>query len=426
MPDYRKRRVGKFKKPPRSTQKKRSVREESPDIQMSHDSKKVPTSQPSGSGMKVIKGKKLEQRRRFKTGFTALVAIVAIVLILQLLLPAGIAETVENLTALAGSGGYPITLESNDTKQVVTAGNCYHVLTNTRLYAFGNNGKKLLSETHGYEEPVLKTSKTRALLFDQGGNEARVYNLRGLKCSVSTDQNIVTGAVSDCGVFALVTRADTYASAVLVYKKNGELLFEWDSATDTVNNVAVSDNGKIIAVSAFRTESGKYHSKISIIHFDSATPAWSEETEDGLIYGLFASKAGFYAVSEHRIAYIHWSKGKQKEQSSDYSLMAFRENDGAAVAVFNRQSDRTDNRIFLFSAKGVLKSQFEWKGEISDIEVRRGHIYCMSDTDLFLFGNEGEALRRAGCSFGGVRISPLGAESVAVVSDAQIERVQLE
>ena len=50
----------------------------------------------------------------------------------------------------------------------------------------------------------------------------------------------------------------------------------------------------------------------------------------------------------------------------------------------------------------------------------------MGETELFLFGKEGEILRTASCGFGAVRINATSTNTVAVVTDNKIEKVKLE
>ena len=149
-----------------------------------------------------------------------------------------------------GTGSYPIELGGTETVNTVSRGSYYYVLSNTDIVAFNNSGKSLFSFTHGYENPVLKVSATRAMVFEQGGNEALIFDLKGLKTTAKTEKSIITGAVSDSGRYALVTLSDKYASAVTVYDKKDNAVYEWYSAENTVNNVAVSPNGKKIAVSS--------------------------------------------------------------------------------------------------------------------------------------------------------------------------------
>ena len=274
---------------------------------------------------------------------------------------------------------------------------------------------------------MLKTSKPRALIFSQGGNEAFIYNLATAKSTVSTEKEIITANISDSGSYAIVTRSDSYASVVSVYNKNDKLVYEWYSSEDTVNNVAISPNGKKIAVSAFNATSGDYSAKVCVLGFDSATPEYTENYSGLPVYGVEAvSNSSFSVVTENGIQFIKWSKFQKTDYKNDYSVAMFRSSSGGSVAVFNRSSDKTDNRIAVFNSKGGLKSEFEFKGIISDIQFRGGHIYCISDTDVYLLSEDGEVLRSAECGFGAVRISVTGTNSVAVITDNQIYKIQLE
>lgn len=431
MPEYKRKKVNRLRGAPKPKKAKRAVIPENDDIVMTptpakRQSKPQKAEKPV-SNMRVVNGKKLERKRRARVSLSAVSAAAVVLLVLHLVLPVGILENVQNLTALIGSGGYPAEINSTEVLNTVSRGNYYYVLTDTRINAYSGGGKEIYSYSHGFENPVLKTSKTRAMVFSQGGNEAYIYNLAELKSAVSTEKEIITANISDSGVYALVTRSDSYASVVSVYNKNGKPLYEWYSSEDTVNNVAISPNGKKIAVSAFNATSGDYSAKVCVLNFDSATPEYTESYSGSPIYGIDSmSSAGFSVITENGVQFIEWSKYKKTEYKNDYTLSLFRSASGGSVAVFNRSSDKTDNRVAVFNSKGRLKSEFEFKGIIGDIQIRGGHIYCISDTFVYLLSENGEVLRKAECGFGAVRISATGTNSVAVVTDNQIYRIQLE
>ena len=431
MPDYKKKKVNRLRGAPRPKKARRAAILENDDIAMTSTppkrrSEPKKAEQPV-SNMRVVNGKKLERKRKLRISFSAVAAAAVVIVILRLILPVGIFENVQNLTALIGSGGYPAEINSTEVLNAVSRGNYYYVLTDTRLNAYSNGGKEIYSYSHGFENPVLKTSKTRAMVFSQGGTEAYIYNLAELKNAVSTEKEIITANISDSGTYALVTRSDSYASVVSVYNKNDKLVYEWYSSEDTVNNVAVSPNGKKIAVSAFNATSGDYSAKVCVLSFDSATAEYTESYSGSPVYGIDTmSNAGFSVITENGIQFIKWSKFQKEEYKNDYSAAMFRSASGGSVAVFNRSSDKTDNRIAAFNSKGKLKSEFEFKGIISYIEIRGGHIYCISDTYVYLLSENGEVLRKAECGFGAVRISVTGTNSAAVITDNQINIIQLE
>lgn len=431
MPDYRKKKVNRLKGAFKPKKEKHRAAHGNEDIKMTSAKKTVrkspKTEKEPESALKVVKGKKLERKRKTRIFLSTASAVLIVLGVLHLILPVGIAENAGNLTALIGGGSYPIDLESNDTLSTVSRGMYYYVLTNTHINAYSGNGKQIYSYSHGYENPILKTSKTRALIFDQGGNEAVIYNLRTKKKTLKTDNDIITAGISDSGTYAVVTRSDKYASVVTVYDKHNKRLYEWSSSADTVNNVAVSPNGKKIAVSLFNASSGKFTSKISVLEYDSATPKYTETIDETLVFALDSfHNAGFSAVTGKGYSFYAWSDFKKTEYKSEYSPAFLRSGTGGTAVVFNRESDRTDNRIVLFSPKGKVKSEFDYKGTISDIEVSGGHIYCICDTSAYLLSDDGKVLRQTDCGFGVTHIAPVGTNMLAAITDNGIQKIKLE
>lgn len=432
MPDYKKKRVNRLKNPAKRQNKEHREKEtktEKIPMQKTASRRKAvgKSSGESTSQMRVVKGKKLEVRRRVKIFSYIAVIIAAAAVILHICLPGGLIENAAIFTSLIGKGSYPADLESDETLDVVSRGSYYYVLTDTHISAYSNSGKKLFSYAHGYENPIIKTSKTRAVVFNQGGNEAVVYSLNGQKAQVKTEKGIITAAVSDSGAYAVAARSDNYAATVSVYNKRGAKVYEWYSAESLVNNIIISPNGKKIAVSVFDAPSGQFNAKISVLNFKSATPEFSESINDSTVYNLDSfHNSGFFAVTSAGVRFYTWKDYKKSEYTNEYAISQFRTGTGGAVAVFNRESDRTDNRIAVLTPKGQLKNEFEFKGVISDIQIYGGHIYCISDTNVYLLGEKGKILYSAECGFGAVRHAVIGNNQVAVVTDNKIEKYKLE
>ncbi len=426
MPDYRKKKHSKIISSPKPRKQKTANREGvNSDIKMSSAQKYHKTT--VSQNMKVVKGKKQEQRRKLQV-FTAIIAVILIIFgILQLALPMGLIESISHTVSLFGTGSYPIELESTQTIDAQGKGSHYYVLSNSQLYAVSPSGKILFSYSHGFENPILKTSNTRALLFEQNGTRAYIFTLGGLKKTVDTEKSILTAGISASGAYAIACRSDKYASDVSVYKKSGKRVYEWFSAENTVNNIALSKNGKKLAVSAFSAKDGQYKSVLSVLNFKSATPEYTEDLSGRMVYSLDNTHGSYFAVvSENAIEFIKWSNFKKKQYKNDYSVSLLRPQKSGYVAVFNRKTDKTDNRLAVFSRSGELKYEFTHKGIISDVALSGNNVYCMSETDLYLFSDDGKILRKASCGFGAVRISVTASNTVAVITDNKIDKVKLE
>ena len=191
--------------------------------------------------------------------------------------------------------------------------------------------------------------------------------------------------------------------------------------------MALSKTGRKLAVSTFNSQNGIFKSKLSVLNYKYATPIYKKEFSDTLIYSIDTTHPSYFAVVlNSSVEFIKWSNQKTKQYNNEYSTAFFRGGKGGYIAVFNRESNRTDNKIAIFSKSGTLKSEASFKGIISDIQIRNGHIYCISDTDIYLLSKDGGILRKASCGFGFVRLNVSSTNAVTVVSDNSIERISLE
>lgn len=426
MPDYKKKKVKKHlisnKKP------KNIVREETKneDIEMK-PKEKAKFKPQKRQKLNVVKGNKLRRMRKVRIALIVLAAMLAGIILLSVFLPVSIMENVNNMISVIGNGKHPYELYGTQTLNSISQGNYYYVLTDTNINIRSKNGKEILTLSHGFSKPVIKVTSTRALVFDQGGNSLFIANLQKKVNEKSIDTTILNAAISRNGSYVLAYTADNYASVVSVYDKKDKLLYEWYSAEETVNNVVISPNGKKIAVSTITAAGGKLKSKLYVFDYDSATPDFALDLGDDLVYSLDGGiRSGFAVVLQNGFKYIEWSKYTATDYSTDLQMSLFKNTKSGMVAVSNLPSNKADNKIAVFNKKGKLLSEFSFNGIISDIQITKNHIYCMSETVVSIYSIEGELLRTAECDFGAVRLAVLSKYSVAVIRNDQVTRLEIE
>ena len=415
MPDYKRKKRAKFSLQKKTKPKKENIIFDDIEIEKEID---------KSSSLKVVKGKRLHRRRRMRILGAIAVLLVTVLLILSLVLPVGLGENITNLFSVIGTGNYPIDLKGSETLNAAAKGGYYYVLTDTNLTAVSNSGKVIYDYSHGYLKPVLKTSETRALVFDQGGNSLNVFNLKEKVNSFTTENEILTAAIARDGEYAVVTTSDEYTSVVEVFDKSGDLLYRWNSAKDMVNNVAVSRSGEYIAVSTINAFGGQLISNIYILGFDSADYKYKLEITDGTVMSLTDCGDGFAVISNRGFSYIDWEEHTKTDYHSDFDVNIFKKCDDGIVMVLNRESDRSDNKIVIFNSDGEKQTEFNFNGSISDIEFDKSHIYCINESKLFMFDEKGKAVSNYDCGYGCVRLIPISVDTVITITDNSISRIE--
>ncbi len=424
MPDYKRKKRSHFSAKPKADRSRYAVKERKKNKIEFDDGTSTPKNK---RGFAVLKGNKAEIRRRWQSFLVVVLAVALVLVGCQLFMPAGLFETVQTLVLSMGSGSYPIEFESNHTENVVLKSNYYYVLNDSEVKVISLGGKEVFTYSHGFEKPVIKTSATRAIVFNQGGNDAVIFNLNKICSTISSEKEIVNAGIGDDGTYALITSADSYVAAVSVYNKNDKLLYEWYSSNDMVNNVAIAKNGKKIAISTLSTNVGGFNSKLMILNFKSANAEFTKEYSGEIIYNLSSNYSrGVAVATANKYDFIRWNKYDSKQYENDYNLQILRESKKGALLVYNRENDKTDNRIVIISPKGEVKHELEFSGIITDICLKNNHIYCISDTKAYILDMEGKIVRTADCGFGAVRFAVVSQNEIAVITDNLVSKVKFE
>ncbi len=415
MPEYKKKKV-------KGRNRTKNKINKNSDIKMKPSKRGVDS--PS-SNVKVVKGGKLVRMRKVRILAATLTIIVLICVALDFILPVGLVEGVTNFTAGLGGGSYPISVFGSEILDVKYNRTGYFMLTDAKLTAINDSGKEMLSVNHGYSNPYLVTGETRALVFDQGGNEACVFNLKEKTNDIVTKEKIVNASIGRDGTFAIVTHSDSYAASVTVYDENSEILYEWNSAKDLISGVTISGSGKAIAVGTVHVENGQYKTAVRVLEFDSADAKSTTDLNGQIPLMLDSNNKGISVIGENAYNFIRWNKNDKTEIKSDYSIDKFRKSSGRILLSLNHEGNKSENIIMLLDTKGQKICEFEYNGNITDIAPYGNHIYCLTEDKIIILDKEGHVLRSGKSGYGATRIKVLNSNNVAVISNTSIEKITL-
>ena len=418
MPEYKRKKVhtGKRRRANPSVQKTEI------NIPMSR-SKKIKFSNNDDSKIRILPDKKGEKQKRF----TVLLSVVAVVIIsaviLSFTLPVGLIESTQTFLYSIGRGGFPADISGTSVLNCVQRDNYYYVLTDTGIMAFSNGGKKIFSAVHGFASPVIKTSQTRAIVFDQGKNTAIIYNLSGAVKTITSKEPIITANITKDGQYALVTKSDSYAGCVNVYDRRGKQLYNINFAKDMVNNVSISSSGDRIAVSTLNAESGKMSSYFKIYKFDSADSVFNLDLGEDTVYDISNTSKGFFVTTRNRIRFIHRSRFTVYEHLFEGQIGLTRYNSSGMLAVYNKTNDKSINTVVYISRSGKKVFEFDIKHAISDIKFSGGRVYALEDGKVAIYDKTGQILGSEECTFSCKKISVTGSNTVCVITDENIQKI---
>lgn len=426
MPDYKKKKVKHSGRPrvDKSRNKeipmrgKSVIREKRVNKNTSHTSK---------DNLRVVKGNKLRNRRRAQVVFSVVLTLALIIGIFQFTLPTGIVDQIRVTKAGIGAKGFPVSMGGSNILNSEKRGGLIYNLSDATIECMSVGGKNVFKGQHGYSNPVLKSSATRALVFDQGGQGYKIYSPKGLISEKTAESTIISANISRCGAYALAIRGESYASSVIVCDKNGEKLYQWNSSVEIVSDVALSPNGKQLAVAVFGSNNGEYISKIYILNFESANPVFTAEYKGEFIYSLQTNaNKGFFVIYGGGVDFVHWRKHSSIKFTTENDVRFYRGNSKFSLVVNTRSADKKDNTILLINKRGKQISEIKWNQSITDVALTGNHILLLCDTNIYMLDKNGKTVRSGEAGFGGVRVVGIGLENALVLTDNQINKVALK
>ncbi len=288
-----------------------------------------------------------------------------------------------NLAAQNANKSYETITYSEDSEQTVTRyKNNLVVAGSSGIKIFSGTGSQVYSGNEKFSKPHAASSDKYLLVYDFGGTRFSLYNTFTSVFSDSFDYPITDGAISDSGTFALVTRTKEYNYAVMVYSKNCNLINRY-RGNEYVIDVAISDDGKRIAVAKVDSEGGYYNTTLMLcepgsedviqtLTLSRVFPVRCAFSDDGNL-ALLCDKEIFFYDKNGSLRGNYPISGELNSIACQGDFVALSVADNAI---------QSDNTVIVLDYKGNVKYEGDVFARISDIELFDGRLFVLTDTDI--------------------------------------------
>ncbi len=379
------------------------------------------------TSFRVLNGKKQARKLRRIILVSIVLAVTLALFLVSMLSPTGLKELFGNFTAtFSFKNEFPIELTGTETYSVNVADNYFYLLSDTDVSVISNNGKVSFKDGHGFSNPVLSKSETRCLLYDQNGTGLKVYNAKSCLLTKNMDNSIYAGDIARNGTFAIASKSEKFTSMVTVFNKKGELIYEWFCPEETILSVAVSPNGKSVAVGTVKVSGGEFYSSLYILKFDSADPIFSKKYEGQLILGIDSSKKTFTVVFENKCDIISWKDHSTMQYESEYDVNYVKSSKRYTAIASSRENDDGNYKFNIYTNSKKLKYEFDFSGQVDDFNIKSNKIFILSGNCVYLINSDGNIAKKGECGFGTIKIVPISSDSCLAIGHNFITKIALQ
>lgn len=148
------------------------------------------------------------------------------------------------------------------------------IVNRSGIRVYDTAGQQLLHKSALFNDPLAVTNDKHLIVADRSSNMLNIYSSYSLLYTQEYPYPILSLAGSASGRYGVVTSALGYKSGVEVYDEEFRLIFKYYFADRYTTRLAISNDGKTVAVAAFTNDAdGDYHSYFYLFHpDDSADP----------------------------------------------------------------------------------------------------------------------------------------------------------
>lgn len=258
-----------------------------------------------------------------------------------------------------------------------------------------SKGNAVWNRTYEMQTPLISISGQTAAIGDYNGRSIYVMDKSGEKGTINTNLPIRDFCVSANGVVATILD-DSNLVRINIY--NGNENTEETIATGTASmdksgypvSIALTPNGKIMAVSYLYVDSGNMKSSVAFYNFGEVGRNETDNYVSGydylntvIPYVRFMDNDSAFAVSDDRIVFFSGVERPTNIASNllEEEIQSIYYNENYVGLVFNNQSGESAYRLDVYNSSGSkIGSQF-FDIEYTDIVFSKDQIIIYSDTE---------------------------------------------
>lgn len=258
-----------------------------------------------------------------------------------------------------------------------------------------SKGSAVWNRTYEMQTPLISISGQTAAIGDYNGRSIYVMDKSGEKGTINTNLPIRNFCVSANGVVAAILD-DSNLVRINIYNGNGNT--EETIATGTASmdksgyplSIALTPNGKIMAVSYLYVDSGNMKSSVAFYNFGEVGKNETDNYVSGydylntvIPYVRFMDNDSAFAVSDDRIVFFSGGERPTNIASNllEEEIQSIYYNENYVGLVFNNQSGESAYRLDVYNSSGSkIGSQF-FDIEYTDIVFSKDQIIIYSDTE---------------------------------------------
>jgi len=306
------------------------------------------------------------------------------------------------VSALAGGSDGRTVLEPGDTVDVVLFQDGYAVLTRNGISIRSGDGSEYSSHILRYRQPCVRACGNYLLCYDRGGTEWALLNSFRVLCSGTEPGDIVNGAVSDDGYFAVASEREDAKGSVTVYNDDGLDLLRWNSEHYLIDTAFLGKNRLAVVSVAPNRENTDTVFTVLDYKQNTALPAVAATNTFPLALGV-KGDGSLEMLTASGVVSFDGETARTVRMYPEPSPGVFFQGKDATVIVYHTLSGGA--LVEVFSPEGTVLFSSEYPTVLS-VGCYSDRYFVLTATQLFILDSSGQVLDQRDTVASQILVSP--------------------
>ena len=267
------------------------------------------------------------------------------------------------------------------------------LLNNSGLRMVDNKGRNVWQIDATFTCPTVDIAGNYALVADlDGNNTLTLYNRDGetvTSYEISTD--ILAAKVNKRGIAAAAINEEGYMGSAVVYDRNGNEIFKWNSGEGYIIDVDISNDGRSVAVAQMMSDGTEAYSRIHILNISNGEETAGFVCDGDLVAKVcFDSSDNLTAIAQDCV-YNITKRGRENfkidlagKSASEYDV------ENGDYLLFLCSDSRGNSMLEIYSKRGKYLGSYVSADTINNIAAFEKNIVVSTSRDVLSLSRKGK------------------------------------
>lgn len=357
---------------------------------------------------KIIPLKKLRNKKNLKKILSLLivpavllVVAVAFLLSARLLGNVAVSNTIDGIreikTLFSDGNGFPYALGEEKINKIELIDNRVLVLGEDKCTVLDYKAGEWFENQITNPESKVITENGRALIYGSGSSQIILQSRTEELGRVEAEGQVVTAALGYNGAFATSHTGEESQSVLTVYSNRFKKEFQWNCSNERIASIALSDNGKKVAVAAVGVKDAEIYTRIVIFN-TRETKAIKDVKFSGTLFlkMVWTNSDAIIAVGDNQT--VVFDKNGEKTDTLTYAdndISCIKSDYKGNVAVCRTDLGGAKTYITVYKKDGTRACEKSFDGEITDMDIDKNRFAVLRNGEITVYnfkGNEKEKI----------------------------------